>query len=102
MWLRYQPEVTLDDVADFVLGHPRPVAKRSRCLSVSNRMEVHADGKVSSCKFFPEFVVGDLNGGASVAQVWQSEDFRRLRATLRGTGLMPVCSKCFLLYEGGV
>lgn len=102
VWLRYQPEVTLDDVAEFVAGHPRPVAKRSRCLSVSNRMEVHADGKVSSCKFFPEFVVGDLNGGESVAQVWQSEDFRRLRATLRGTGLMPVCSKCFLLYEGGV
>jgi radical SAM protein with 4Fe4S-binding SPASM domain len=102
VWLRYQPEVSMDDVGGFILGHPRPVAKRSRCLSVSNRMEVHADGKVSSCKFFPEFVVGDLAGGASVTEVWQSEDFRRLRAKLRGTGLMPVCSKCFLLYEAGV
>lgn len=102
VWLRYQPEVTVDDVADFVLGHPRPVARRSRCLSVSNRMEVHADGNVSSCKFFPEFVVGDLHDGRSVADVWQSENFRRLRATLRSTGLMPVCSKCFLLYESGV
>ncbi|XRQ09020.1 radical SAM/SPASM domain-containing protein [Actinomadura welshii] len=102
VWLRYQPEVTPDDVADFILGHPKPVAERSRCLSVSNRMEVHADGKVSSCKFFPEFVVGDLSGGKSVAEVWQSETFRRVRTALRGTGLMPVCSKCFLLYESGV
>lgn len=102
VWLRYQPEVTPEDVADFVLGAPRPVGARAKCLSVSNRLEVHADGKVSSCKFFPEFVVGDLNDGQSIADVWQSERFRRVRSTLRGTGLMPVCAKCFLLYENGV
>jgi radical SAM protein with 4Fe4S-binding SPASM domain len=101
VWIRYTPEVTLADVTGFALGQSRPVARRSMCLAVSSRMEVHADGKVSSCKFFPEFVVGDIRDG-TVAQVWHSPVFRRVRSTLRSTGLMPVCSKCSALYENGV
>jgi radical SAM protein with 4Fe4S-binding SPASM domain len=98
--IRYQPQLEPDEVEDFVLGTSRPAQRRSRCLAVSNRMEVHADGKVSSCKFFPEFVVGDLHDD-SVAGVWRGERFRRVREVLRGTGLMPVCSKCILLYLSG-
>ncbi|SEC30967.1 radical SAM additional 4Fe4S-binding SPASM domain-containing protein [Streptomyces sp. 3213] len=99
--IRYQPQLEPDEVADFVLGTPQPAQQRSRCLAVSNRLEVHADGKVSSCKFFPEFVIGDLYAN-SVAEVWQGEPFRRVREVLSGTGLMPVCSKCILLYLNGV
>ncbi|MFL6123182.1 radical SAM protein [Actinophytocola sp.] len=99
--VRYQPQLEADEVDEFVLGTPRPAQKRSRCLAVSNRLEVHADGKVSSCKFFPEFVIGDLNDD-SVEDVWQGEAFRRVRTVLRGTSLMPVCSKCILLYLNGV
>lgn len=98
--VRYQPQLEEDEVEDFVLGTSRPAQRRSRCLAVSNRMEVHADGKVSSCKFFPEFVVGDLHD-ETVLGVWQGERFRRVREALRGTGLMPVCSKCILLYLSG-
>lgn len=99
--VRYQPQLETDEVEGFVLGTPRPAQRRSRCLAVSNRLEVHADGKVSSCKFFPEFVIGDLNED-SVEDVWQGEAFRRVRTVLRGTSLMPVCSKCILLYLNGV
>ncbi|ACU38380.1 radical SAM protein [Actinosynnema mirum] len=99
--IRYQPQLEPDEVEDFVLGASRPAQKRNRCLAVSNRLEVHADGKVSSCKFFPEFVIGDLHE-SGVAQVWQGEAFRRVRTVLRGTSLMPVCSKCILLYLNGV
>jgi radical SAM protein with 4Fe4S-binding SPASM domain len=98
--VRYQPQLEPEEVEDFVLGTSRPAQRRSRCLAVSNRMEVHADGKVSSCKFFPEFVVGDLHD-SPVDELWQGEQFRRVREVLRGTGLMPVCSKCILLYLSG-
>lgn len=98
--VRYQPQLEADEVEDFILGTSRPAQRRSKCLAVSNRMEVHADGKVSSCKFFPEFVIGDLHDD-SVTGVWQGEAFRRVREVLRGTGLMPVCSKCILLYLSG-
>jgi radical SAM protein with 4Fe4S-binding SPASM domain len=79
----------------------RPAQRRSKCLAVSNRMEVHADGNVSSCKFFPEFVVGNLYD-TEVTELWQSEAFRQVRSILSANGMMPVCSKCILLYLNGV
>ena len=54
--------------------HPGDLRARSAahpCLAVSNRMEVHADGNVSSCKFFPEFVVGNLYETGTV-DLWRA------------------------------
>ena len=99
--VRYQPQLEADEVEDFILGTSRPAQNRSKCLAVSNRMEVHADGNVSSCKFFPEFVVGNLYD-TEMTELWQSEAFRRVRSILSANGMMPVCSKCILLYLNGV
>jgi radical SAM protein with 4Fe4S-binding SPASM domain len=99
--VRYQPQLEADEVADFILGTSRPAQHRSKCLAVSNRMEVHADGSVSSCKFFPEFVVGNLHD-TGVTDLWRSEPFRKVRSILSANGMMPVCSKCILLYLNGV
>jgi radical SAM protein with 4Fe4S-binding SPASM domain len=99
--LRYQPQLEDDEVTDFILGTSRPAQQRSKCLAVSNRMEVHADGAVSSCKFFPEFVVGNLYD-QPVGELWQSRSFREVRRIMSENGMMPVCSKCILLYLNGV
>jgi radical SAM protein with 4Fe4S-binding SPASM domain len=99
--IRFQPQVEEHEVEDFILGTPSPVQHRSRCLAVSNRMEVHADGNVSSCKFFPEFVVGNLYE-TPTAELWQGENFRRVRQILAEDGMMPICSKCILLYLNGI
>jgi radical SAM protein with 4Fe4S-binding SPASM domain len=99
--VRYQPQLEADEVEDFILGTSRPAQRRSKCLAVSNRMEVHADGNVSSCKFFPEFVVGNLYD-TDVTELWQSSAFRQVRSILSANGMMPVCSKCILLYLNGV
>ncbi|QUQ68556.1 radical SAM protein [Kutzneria sp. CA-103260] len=99
--VRYQPQLEADEVEDFIRGTSRPAQNRSKCLAVSNRMEVHADGNVSSCKFFPEFVVGNLYD-TEMTELWQSEAFRQVRSILSTNGMMPVCSKCILLYLNGV
>jgi radical SAM protein with 4Fe4S-binding SPASM domain len=99
--VRYQPQLEPDEVEDFILGTSRPAQRRSKCLAVSNRLEVHADGNVSSCKFFPEFVVGNLYD-TPVGELWQSRAFREVRSILSANGMMPVCSKCILLYLNGV
>ncbi|WP_018680218.1 radical SAM protein [Actinokineospora enzanensis] len=99
--IRYQPQLDDDEIDDFILGTSRPAQRRSKCLAVSNRLEVHADGNVSSCKFFPEFVVGNLYH-TEVGELWQSRSFREVRRILSATGMMPVCSKCILLYLNGV
>ncbi len=98
--VRYQPQIEDDELDDFIRGTSRPAQRRSRCLAVSNRVEIHADGRVSSCKFFPEFVIGDL-AEQRMQDIWLSERFVKVRGILRETGLMPVCSKCILLYLGG-
>ncbi len=100
--VRYQPQLEAEDeVTDFILGTSRPAQGRTKCLAVSNRMEVHADGNVSSCKFFPEFVVGNLYD-TDILELWQSPAFRNIRTILATNGMMPVCSKCILLYLNGV
>jgi radical SAM protein with 4Fe4S-binding SPASM domain len=98
--IRYQPEVGADELEDFINGSPKPVQGKKTCLAIANRMEVHADGAVSACKFFPEFTVGDLRG-RSVDEVWRGENFRRVREELHESGLTPVCAKCVLLYLNG-
>jgi radical SAM protein with 4Fe4S-binding SPASM domain len=99
--VRYQPQLEADEVESFIMGTSKPAQRRTRCLAVTNRMEVHADGNVSSCKFFPEFVVGNLYDTPTL-ELWQSERFRQVRSILAETGMMPVCSKCILLYLNGV
>ncbi|QOL15825.1 radical SAM protein [Dickeya dianthicola] len=99
--IRYQPQLAEDEVDDFIRGTSKPAQHRQQCLAVSNRLEVHANGDVTSCKFFSEFVIGNLHH-SEVDEIWHGENFQRIRETLNETGLMPVCSKCILLYLNGV
>lgn len=71
------------------------------CFALANRAEVLANGKVGTCsKFFPELAMGNLNH-QSLTEIWNSDNFSRLRKTV-SAGIMPVCSKCVLLYRNGV
>jgi radical SAM protein with 4Fe4S-binding SPASM domain len=63
-------------------------------------MDVFPDGEVVSCKFFPEFRVGNLHE-AGVEEVWKGQRFDQVRETVSRCGLMPVCAKCPLLYTRG-
>lgn len=98
--VRYQPALELEEVRDFVLGKETPAQNRKRCLGVRNRMEVLANGKVSTCKLFPEFTVGDLRY-ESVSDIWHGQNFKQFREIHHNNGLMPICSKCIILYLNG-
>lgn len=99
--LRYQPALETGQIRDFIEGRDEvPVQNRTRCVAISNRMNVMPDGKVTVCKLFPEFEIGDLNR-ESVSQIWKNPTFQKVR-TIVSRGLMPVCSKCVLLYLHGV
>lgn len=98
--IRYQPAVEPEQVPAFVNGEILPVQQKKRCLAVTNRMDVLADGNVSACKLFSELDVGNLYEN-SVEEIWNSERFNRIREVLH-EGLTPVCSKCVLLYLNGV
>jgi radical SAM protein with 4Fe4S-binding SPASM domain len=97
--IRYQPALEPEEITPFILGQEVAAQQRSLCLAVSQRMNVLPDGTVTVCKLFPEFVIGDLHQ-EDVGVLWQNPQFRRARELIHG-GLMPVCSKCVLLYLHG-
>jgi radical SAM protein with 4Fe4S-binding SPASM domain len=99
--LRYNPELTTDEMAEFLAGSDRPAQNKKRCVVHRARMDVFPNGEVISCKFFPEFAVGDLKQ-AEVIDIWKGERFDRVRETVARCGLMPVCAKCNLLYTRGL
>lgn len=100
MKLRYNPALDRSEIREFMLGGDRPAQGKTRCLSIKTRMDVFPDGQVVSCKFFPEFAVGNLNDD-SIADVWHSERFDNVRNVV-DCGLMPICAKCNLLYSRGI
>lgn len=98
--LRYNPELSPEELPDFVGGSDRPAQGRTRCQAIAARMDVFPDGQVVSCKFFPEFRMGNL-AESEVEAIWQGPRYTRLRETLARHGLMPACAKCNLLYTRG-
>lgn len=100
MRIRYQPDLASHAIEDFILGGDMKEHCHHQCLALSNRMDITPDGHVSACKLFSEFYVGDLNE-MSVSEIWHSEAFQKMREVINGQGLMPVCSKCNVLYLHG-
>lgn len=100
MKVRYNPELATADLANFVGGSHFPAQNKTRCYSTRTRMDVFPDGQVVSCKFFPEFRMGDL-AEQEVIDIWNGERFDHLRKTVAQCGLMPICAKCNLLYTRG-
>jgi radical SAM protein with 4Fe4S-binding SPASM domain len=98
--LRYNPELTVDELATFINGSDKTAQNKTRCQSIFTRMDIFPDGQVVSCKFFPEFRMGDLTDN-NVDSVWLGERFKQQRETITNCGLMPVCAKCNLLYTRG-
>ncbi|MBW5449237.1 radical SAM protein [Cohnella sp. CFH 77786] len=97
--IRFMPALEQDEIEDFVKGIQKTGMNRKECLAISTRMDVLPSGNVTPCKFFPEMAVGNLSE-ASVKDVWHGEAYSKHREVL-SCGLMPVCSRCGLLYHYG-
>lgn len=95
--VRFQQHMEGEQIAGFIRDTFSP--DRS-CYAWSTRMEILADGKAGTCcKFFPELSVGNIREEGLLG-LWKSEKFKKLREVLNRQ-LMPVCSKCILLYRNG-
>ncbi|GIO13161.1 radical SAM protein [Cohnella xylanilytica] len=103
MWnirIRYQPGLDYDEIRQFLHGDEMQSRCSSKCLAIATRMDVGPTGEVTACKFFNEFKVGNLKE-SSISEVWDSDDYDRIREIINVEGLTPVCSKCSLLYLHG-
>jgi len=63
-----------------------------RCVAIYGAVEVGANGDVSPCRDYSDYVVGNA-GQRTLTELWNSRRFVAFRRSLSG-GLMPVCSRC--------
>ena len=97
--VRFQPVVEPDEIDDFISGGSQSAQQRTRCLVPFNRIDIMQNGDVSACKLFREFTVGNICE-QPIGDIWEGSRMEELRKRLQ-CGLMPVCSKCVLLYLNG-
>lgn len=95
--VKFQPELNDDEIYDFLKDELE--IKPYHCYSIANRIEVLPDGSVSTCKHFPEMIVGNLKGD-SIYNIWHSDRSSETRSIVQKK-LMPVCTKCNNLYLHG-
>lgn len=98
--IRFHPDLTVKDLLETIEGGVKPAQNKTRCLGISNRIDVLPSGQVTPCKKFPEFNVGNLNK-KSLEDVWKGEEYNRFR-DIHNNQLMDICSKCETLYANGI
>ena len=97
--IRFQPALDPEEIDDFILGGRKTAQERSKCLAVFNRIDILENGEVSACKLFREFAVGNIHEN-TIQELWEGEKMAEIRSRMN-CGLLPVCSKCVLLYLNG-
>ncbi len=97
--LRYQPNIEKEHIEDFISGKDIKVQNKAQCKALCSRMDILYNGNVSACKLFDEFSIGNLRDD-SLFNLWNSKKFNRIREIV-ANDMMPVCSKCILLYLNG-
>jgi radical SAM protein with 4Fe4S-binding SPASM domain len=65
----------------------------TRCLSIFQAVELDANGNMSPCRDYHDYVVGNVRE-ETISSLWNSPAYRRFRASLTREGLMPACSRC--------
>lgn len=95
--IRLHPALEPREIRSMVLGRGGPRADAPRCLAVSQRLAILADGQVSACPTFREFGIGNIYT-QGVKEIWQGERFQRVRQLMSRRAIPPgVCAKCSLL-----
>jgi radical SAM protein with 4Fe4S-binding SPASM domain len=75
---------------DLTFGFPR-------CHAVTDNMNVLPNGDVVLCNDLPDLVIGNITR-QTVEEIWNGDIARSFRERLN-KGLLPVCSRCCMLYN---
>lgn len=63
-----------------------------KCHSIYHVVEVSPDGRVTPCRDYQDYSVGNINE-QPFYEIWNGEKYKEFRRQL-SKGLMPVCSRC--------
>ncbi len=71
---------------DATFGH-------DRCTSIYRAVEINANGDMSPCRDYHDYVVGNVKTD-TITALWNSDKYRKFRCSVSSEGLMPVCTRC--------
>ncbi len=64
-----------------------------QCVSIYMTMEINANGDVSLCRDYNDYVIGNIKE-ESVGDIWYGEKAKKFRSSIATDGIMPVCRRC--------
>ncbi|MDR2488516.1 MAG: radical SAM protein [Desulfovibrio sp.] len=64
-----------------------------RCISIFQAVELDANGNMSPCRDYHDYVVGNVRE-ESITALWNNAAYTRFRSSLAREGLMPACTRC--------
>lgn len=98
--VRLQPSLKLNEINDYLTGKFVSPQNKSRCLSLKRRIDILADGSVTTCKHFRELTMGNIRQN-DIGDIWESDKFSLMRNRIDEL-IMPICERCILFYLNGI
>jgi len=90
------PDFNDNQIRDYYLDHDNFVSGfKHRCKAPWYSLNINYDGSVEPC---PEFRVGNVKD-SSLLSIWNNENMRMLRKTIRDEGIIPQCYGCCNLFQ---
>lgn len=87
------PNVTgLADLKEYYTNHASTFGY-NQCISIYQAVELDSNGDMSPCRDYHDYIVGNVREH-TITELWNSEAYRRFRASLHTEGLMPSCTRC--------
>ena len=88
----FAPELDYADVPRYYQEHDN-LFGFSKCVAPWTTIEILPNGDVSTCRDYPDYVVGNIRE-EGIMTIWNNERYRRFRALLKEKTLLPICSRC--------
>jgi radical SAM protein with 4Fe4S-binding SPASM domain len=88
----WPPLESAEQVRNYYTDHGQTFGY-DQCVSIYMTMEINANGDVSLCRDYNDYVIGNIRS-ESVKDIWYGEKARKFRASISGEGIMPVCRRC--------
>ena len=87
------PNITArDDLARYYTEHSARFGF-DRCISIFQAVELDANGNMSPCRDYHDYVVGNVRE-KTITELWNSPAYTAFRSSLERKGLMPACTRC--------
>ena len=82
----------VDNLREYYTDHESTFGY-NQCISIYQAVELDSNGDMSPCRDYHDYIVGNVRD-KTITELWNSESYRRFRASLHTEGLMPSCTRC--------